>query len=354
MPQIEWSPAGTVSIVELAVSLGIATAGIFLAFGVNRLMKWLAEKAKESTFRFDGILVKVASTPTAILVGALSFFYALRRIKAIDQYLQQWKRLDVAIIIVIVTWMVGSLVREIIDSYLQPYVEESESDFDERLLYLLDLTAAYIIYVLGFAIALHTLGIEISALIASLGIAGLAVALATKTILSNFFGGIILTMDKYIQPGDRVQVGDWVGDVEEITLYKTTVRTLDNLLVSIPNDSLMHETTINYNLPEALTRVEVSVGVGYDTDLDHATEIIHNILEGVEGVTTRKDPEVNVESLGDSAINLQILAWQDHPTAQRRTKDRIYRRIIKRFREEQIEIPFPQRDVTVTEKGSVE
>lgn len=337
----------TVSLTQFAISLGIGAAGIFIAVLINQGMKWLAKRARTSRFQFDGILVRVASKPTAILVGTLAFIYALRRLEAVNTYFEKWQSLETALVILIVAWMLGSLVREIIDAYLEPYVQKTDNDFDERLLYLLDLTASYIIYILGIAVALHTLGIQISALIASLGIAGLAVALAGKTILSNFFGGIILTMDRYIQPGHRVRIGEWIGDVEEITLYKTTIRTRDNLLVSIPNDVLMNETTINYNLPEALTRTEATVGVAYETNLDHATEVIMEILENIDSITDQKEPEVNVDSFGDSAINLKILAWQDAPTAQRKTRDELYRQIIERFREEQVEIPFPHRDVTV-------
>jgi len=341
--------SGSVPLIQLAISLAIAVGGLFLAFVLNRGMKWLAERARRSRFQFDGILVRVASRPTAILVGTLAFVYALRRLEAVSQYLKNWQQLETAVVILIVAWMLGSLVREIIDAYLAPYVERTDNDFDERLLYLLDLTAAYVIYVLGLVVALHTLGIQISALIASLGIAGLAVALAAKTILSNFFGGVILTMDRYIQPGHRVRIGEWIGDVEEITLYKTTVRTRDNLLVSIPNDVLMNETTINYDLPESLTRTELTVGVAYETDLDHATEVILEILDDIDVISEQRKPEVNIHSLGDSAITLKILVWQDAPTAQRRTRDEIYRRIIHRFREEKIEIPFPHRDVLITE-----
>lgn len=342
--------SGSVSVIQLAISLAIAAGGLILAVVLNRGMKWLAEKAHRSRFQFDGILVRVASRPTAILVGTLAFLYALRRLEDVNRYFRNWQQLETALFILIAAWMLGSLVREIIDAYLAPYVEKTENDFDERLLYLLDLTASYIIYVLGIAVALHTLGIEISALIASLGIAGLALALAAKTILSNFFGGIILTLDRYIQPGHRVRIGDWIGDVEEITLYKTTLRTRDNLLVSIPNDVLMNETTINYNLPESLTRTELSVGVAYHTDLTHATEVILEILDGMDRISQQRDPEVNIHSLDDSAITLKILAWQDAPTAQRRTRDEIYRQMIRRFREEKIEIPFPQRDIRITKQ----
>ncbi len=339
-----------VNLIDLALSLGIVGGGILLAVLVYRLMKKLVRITGRSRFQIDVILVRVTAYPLAILITTLSFLYAFRRIRAIRNYMDQWEGLDQAIFILIGAWMLGSLVRELIDIYGQPFVESTETDFDERLLSLLDLTGSYIIYVIGFLAALHTLGIKITAFLASLGIAGLAVALATKTILSNFFGGLILTTDPYIQQGHRVKISDWVGDVEDITLYKTTIRTRDNLLVSIPNDVLMQQTTVNYRLPESLTRVQLDIGVAYGSDLDHVTDVLLKIIEDSEQVTSQRKPEVNVVELADSAIILRILAWQTRPEGARRTRDHIFRDALKRFEEENIEIPYPHLDVALREE----
>lgn len=339
-----------VSLVNLTVSLGIAAGGIMLALVVRRLMVWLGTVTGRTESRFDGIIVRVTAGPIAILIGTLSVFYALRRLDSVSRYLDRWSGFETALVILVGAWMLGNFVRRLINVYLKPYVLSSETDFDERLLYLLDLTAAYVIYLIGVAAALHTLGVQITGLIASLGIIGLAVALATKTILSNFFGGMILTMDRYIQPGHRVKVGEWIGDVEAITLYKTTLRTRDNLLVSIPNDVLMNKTTVNYNLPEALTRIEMTIGVAYESDLEAVTRILLDVAEAQDSVSTRKDPEVNVVNLADSAVELEILVWQEKPTGARHTRDVIFREALSRFSEEGIEIPYPHRDVILSER----
>lgn len=343
-----------VAILDVLISLGIGGLGILVAVAVYYLMKGLADITRRSRFRFDGIIVRVTARPIAILIGTLSFLYALRRIQPIYRYMEQWPTLDIAIVVIIAAWMLGTLVRELINVYFQPLAEATDTEFDNRLLYLLDLTVTYIVYVVGFALALHTLGVEITALIASLGIAGLAVALAAKTILSNFFGGIMLTLDKYIDPGDRIRVGDWIGDVEDITLYKTTIRTRDNLLVSIPNDVLMQETTINYQLPESLTRVELDIGVAYGSDLDRATEIILDIIENCNLISDEREPEVNVTELGDHGINLNVLYWQFDPTGQRTSRDYVYREVLRRFREREIEIPYPHLDVALREPVRVD
>lgn len=339
-----------VSLVNLAISLGIAAGGVILALAVRRLMVLAGRLTERTESRFDGIIVKVTAGPIAILIGALSVFYALRRIESVANFINRWTGLETAIVILIGAWMLGNFARRLIDVYLKPYALSTDTDFDERLLYLLDLTAAYVIYLLGIAAALHTLGVQITGLIASLGIIGLAVALAAKTILSNFFGGMILTMDRYIQPGHRIKVGEWIGDVEEITLYKTTLRTRDNLLVSIPNDVLMNETTVNYNLPEALTRIELSIGIGYDANLDKATEILTEVAAAQDSVSDRKGPEVNVVNFGDSSVDLKILVWQEDPKGARHTRDAIFREALRRFDEAGIEIPYPHRDVVLRDE----
>jgi MscS family membrane protein len=323
----------------------IVALSAVLAVGILRTMRGLSEVTRQSRFRFDGVVVRVVSRPLAITVALAGLVLGIRQVQGLAPWLARWPGAEAALGVVAATWIVAGLVREVVEVYGQPRVEASATDFDDRLLGIVDLAATLVVWAVGILVALRVLGIEITPVLASMGVAGLAVALAVKTILSNFFGGLVVTADRTVQPGHRVKVGDWQGDVVDIGRYKTTIRTRENLLVSIPNDQLMSETVINYNLPESRTRVEMEVGVAYGTDLEAAEEIIESVVEEVDGVVDAPAPEVHVASLGDSAVVLEVLAWQQGPRHVRRTRDEVYRETLRRFEEVGVEVPYPHVDV---------
>lgn len=330
---------------DLAVSAGIVVAGVLASFVVIRCMRWASEATAASRFRFDGVLVKALARPAAVVVVALSITYSIRRVPELQSRLNAVGNLDAAVLIVLGTWVMAVLAREVIDVYGQPFVEDTETDFDDRLLQLVDLSATLVIVALGLIMTLSALGISITPFLASMGIVGLAIAMAARTTLGNFFAGLVLALDRTIQGGHRVRIGEDVGDVVDIGRYKTTLRTRDNLIVGIPNDRLMSEAVTNYDLPDALRRVELEIGISYASDIGAAEAILQDIAAGIDPVLGDPAPEVNVQALGDSSVDLKMLVWQGDPKGARRTRDRIYRQALERFASEGIEVPYPHVDV---------
>lgn len=328
-----------------ALALFLVTAGVLAGLAIHHLMHVAGRLAEESRFRFDGVLVRVLSRPLAIVVVLVGLVLGLRQVEGLAAWLARWPGVETALLVIAATWIVAGLFREVVEVYGRPKVEATETDFDDRLLGMADLGATIVVWIVGFLVTLSVLGIEITPLLASMGVAGLAVALALRTILGNFFGGLVITADHTVHPGHRVRVGDWVGDVVDIGRYKTTLRTRENLLVSIPNDRLMSETVVNYNLPESRTRVEMAFGVAYGTDLEQASAILRDVVQGVDGIVEDPPPDVNVVGLGESAVTIEVLAWQTVPRGRRDTRDEVYREALDRFAEAGIEVPYPHVDV---------
>ena len=329
----------------IVISLGIVAAGWLGAYVLYHGFRWLGRKVDQNRFAIDGILLRILGPPASVLVALVSVYYALYRIPQIRAQFSQWEGAQRAVIILTITWIGASLLKNIIREYGLPLAERTDTDVDERIVRLIDLTAVYIIWIAGILIALRELDIQVTAFLASLGIAGLAVALAAKTILSNVLTGITLTADRNFRVGDRIEVGSYIGDVLSINLHKTVIRTRDNEIVMIPNDVLAKEVIVNHMLPEARTRIDMTIGVAYGTDLTHATEIVKGIIDGQPRILTAPRPEVNVRSLGDSAVVLQVLVWIDGPRGKRSVRDAVYRAVLERFAEAGIDIPFPQRVV---------
>jgi len=144
-------------------------------------------------------------------------------------------------------------------------------------------------------------------------------------------------------------VGEHIGDVLSINLHKTVIRTRENEIVMIPNDVLGREVIVNHMLPEQRIRVELEIGVAYGTDLERASELLRAVIQESDRILSEPAPEVNVASLGDNAILLQVLVWINAPRGKRRVRDAVYRRALTRFAEANIEIPFPQRVVQLTD-----
>lgn len=332
----------SVSINAVLVSLVIVAAGSLGGFLLYHLFQWLAAKADQGRYQIDGMLLRILGSPFSVLVALVSLNYALYRLPAVREQFSQWEGAQHAVFVITGTWILASLVKNLIRAYGLPLANRTDTDIDERIVRILDLTAVYVIWVAGLLIALRELGIEVTAFLASLGIAGLAVALAAKTILSNVLAGLTLTADRNFRVGDRIKIGDYIGDVLEINLHKTVVRTRDNEIVLIPNDVLGKEVIVNHMLPEQKTRIEMQIGVAYGTDLDRATDILYDIIQDIPRILPEPTPEVNVTSLGDNAVALQVLVWIDGPRGKRAIRNRVYRRTLTRFEEAGVEIPFPQ------------
>jgi len=338
-----------VSTQTLVVSLAIVAAGIIGGYLLYYLFQWLGRKADRGRYQIDGILLRIFGPPLSVLVALVSVNYALYRIPQVQAQFSEWEGAQRAVFILTGTWILASLIKNLIREYGLPLANRTDTDLDERIVRLMDLTAVYVIWIVGILIALRELGIQVTAFLASMGIVGLAVALAAKTVLSNVLAGVTLTADPNFRVGDRIEVGDHIGDVLSINLHKTVIRTRDNEIVMIPNDVLGREVIINHMLPQERTRIDMTIGVAYGTDLEQATRILRDILDGQERVLAVPEPEVNVRALGESAVTLQVLAWIDAPRGKRGVRDAVYRRALMRLEEADIEIPFPQRVVQLTE-----
>lgn len=208
-----------------------------------------------------------------------------------------------------------------------------------------------ILSILGFLIALTILGVSIAPLLTALGIGGLAVGLALKDTLENIFAGINVLMEKSIRVGDviRLESGQ-EGTVQDITWRTTRIRLLTNNTVIIPNSKLAQSVVTNYNLPEKRFSLRLPVSVSYRTDPQRVevvlTEVAIKAVGEVPGLLADPEPEVRFapgfgESSLDFSLNCQIAEFKDQYLVQHELR----KRIIQRFKEEGIEIPYPQRTV---------
>lgn len=334
-----------VEALRVAESLLITGVAVAAAYALYHLFSRLGSRAEGTGTRLDNLLVSAAGRPLAILVAALGTVYAVNRVPGAAEFLAEYGNVQRAVLILVASWIAASFFHGLLATYGRRVAEATEGDFDDRLVSLGDMLLRYAVILIGVMMALNALGISITPLVASMGIAGLAVAMAAKDIVSNMFGGVVMTVDRPFGSGDRVEVEGVYGDVVDVGPRSTRIRTLDNLLVTIPNQKLMNSVLTNYAEPDAKIRVKMPVGVAYGTGLDRATEVCMEAMEGSGHLLDSPEPGVFVDEFADSSINLVLQAWAEDYTKGRRAKDDVYREVYRRFGDEGVEIPFPQLDV---------
>ena len=196
----------SIAVAQVLVSLAIVAGGWIAGYALYHGFQWLAQKAEGGRYRIDALLLRILGPPLSVAVALVALNVALYRIPAIQEQFAQWDGAQRAVLLLTGTWILASLVKTAVREYGLPFAQRTDTDIDERIVRLLDLTAVYVIWMVGILLALGALGIQVTAFLASLGIAGLAVALAAKTILSNVLTGVTLTADRNFRVGDRIAV----------------------------------------------------------------------------------------------------------------------------------------------------
>lgn len=206
-----------------------------------------------------------------------------------------------------------------------------------------------VVMVIGFAIALTALEIDITPIVAAIGATGLVVGLALQGTLSNFASGIMILVNRPFDVGDVVTAGGVTGVIHQMNLVSTTFRTFDNQTIHVPNNSIWNDVITNITA-NPTRRVDLEFGIGYDDDFEKAEQIIKEVVENHELVLKDPAPQVVTHALADSSVNIVCRPWAK-TSDWWPVKTEVTRAVKRRFDEEGITIPYPQQDVHFYTKG---
>ncbi|WP_320171743.1 mechanosensitive ion channel family protein [Maridesulfovibrio sp.] len=191
-------------------------------------------------------------------------------------------------------------------------------------------------------------GIPVTAIFASAGIAGVAVALAARETLANFFGGVSIFLDRPFRAGDYIVLSSGErGEVKAVGMRSTRILTRDDVMITIPNSVITNGKVVNQSMPYPSFRVRIQIGVAYGSDIDKVESVLLEIAASSSMVVQSPEPRVRFRSFGDSALNFELLCWAARPHDRGRLIHELNKAIYKRFNDENISIPFPQQDVYV-------
>jgi potassium-dependent mechanosensitive channel len=205
----------------------------------------------------------------------------------------------------------------------------------------------YTLIVIGTFMVLQAWGIDISSLAIVASALGLGVGLGLQNIVKNFSSGLVLVFERPIQVGDLIEVGKFKGTVERIGARSTYIRTLDYVSIIVPNSRFLEEEVINWSHEAPLSRLHLPVGVGYHSDPQMVKTTLLQVAQEHPLVADTPAPQVVFIRFGDSSLDFELLVWTNDPAKELPLKSELYFQIFDIFKEKQIEIPFPQRDLHV-------
>lgn len=223
----------------------------------------------------------------------------------------------------------------------------SRTAIDEGTRYNLIRLTQYLVMIVGAVVAFQFIGIDLSGLAVIFGLLSVGIGFGLQNVTSNFIAGLILLFERPIKVGDRVTVGDTEGDVVEINIRSTMIRSLRNIAIIVPNSEFVSSTVINWSHGDTRIRLEIDVGVSYNSDLDTVLRCLREVAEEHEEVLRQPAPEVLHRGFGDSSWDMQLRAWIDNPKRYHQVRSALNCAIVKKFRAHNVEIPFPQRDLHV-------
>ena len=253
-------------------------------------------------------------------------------------------------------WFIFRLVA-IVDARLKKWAAATDSSIDDMLAPLLGKTLRVFIVIIGAILVIQNLtGVKIGPLLASLGVGGIAIALAAKDSIANFFGTLTILFDKPFQVGQRIVIDSTDGTVESVGFRSTRIRTLTGHLVTIPNEKLVNTSIENIGKRPHIRWLN-NITITYDTPperVEKAVAILREILENHEGMHPDFPPRVYFNGFNDWSLNILMVAWY-HPAdywAMQEWQQRTCLTILKRFNEEGIDFAFPSQTVYVANDDS--
>jgi len=206
----------------------------------------------------------------------------------------------------------------------------------------------WIITIFAIISSLSHLGVDVTAALAGVGVLGIAIGFAAKETLANIMSGFSIFIDKLYKRGDWVTIAGQYGQVKSITLRTTKIRTLDNIFVIVPNAAVTTEAVTNFS-EEGMVRISVKVGIAYRESIDQAREVLIKAATEIAGVRAEPAPDVVVDKLGDSSVNLLVMMWVDDAGTDPHFRFALTEACKKALDKAGIEIPFPQRVVYTKE-----
>ena len=329
--------------IYLGVSLlAVLLIYLFATWLVKRIFPRLVRRTGP---KIDDRLLKAAGGEIRWLVVMLTLQFVTLRLVFIEAeakvFLTDIYFLVILFLAVRIIWVVIRLAEE--EAYARLALDTERGKEMSPLIKLSVMLLRIMVGLLAATILLSHFGIDITAFMAALGLGGLAISLAARDTIADAIAGFIILIDRPFRVGDRIEIkaAETWGDVVEIGLRTTRIRTRDNRMVIIPNSTIGSNEVINYSYPDPEYRIETRVGIAYGTPIEEVRQLLAETVAKVEGVLDKKPVDVLYMEMGDFAMIFRVRWWVESFVDTRRVEDRVHTAIQNAIDQAGIQSPYP-------------
>ena len=326
---------------------------LVLFFVLSRLFVLIATKiilrlTKKTKTNVDDLIVVKTNRPISLILLAIGLRLALLPLGVKQPILNIAESVIGSVVVILITYIVIVVVDIFVDNWGMKVATKTKSAFDDELVPVFHRFTRIFLSIIGLLFILTVWGVEIGPLLASLGIAGVAIAFALQSTLGNIFGGVSLIADKSIRVGDVIKIdSETSGTVVDVGLRSTKIRTADNEMVTVPNGKLADSKILNYLHPDPSIRITVDFGVEYGSSTDKVRKIVLEELKKIPVITKKPEPRVVMDEMGDFALKFKALFWVKNFDQKFDMRFLVTEKIYNALAKNNIGIPFPTRTVYI-------
>ncbi|NLO69609.1 MAG: mechanosensitive ion channel family protein [Porphyromonadaceae bacterium] len=337
---------------DLLISLGIIIIALIVNWIITILnTRYLRALAKRTKNQFDNILVNSLETPLKVGVVLFAIWTAFQRLEMSESFDATLFKIYEILTVLNITWFVAHLINGLLNEY---FIKKSERDtyyrhrfsLDSHFISLIKKVVTFLIWLIGIVTALNNIGLDLKAILGTLGIGGIAIALAAQDTVKNVFGGFTILLDGTFRIGDRIIIGEHEGYVEDIGVRSTKIRNFDKRLITMPNYKIVEDAVINVSAAPQV-RIINNLGIVYDTDpekMQKALVILEEIAKSNENVS-KQGISTAFEEFGDFALIIRFVYFIQNPSDRYETSSAINLEILKQFNNEGIEFAYPTQTI---------
>ncbi|MBP5743222.1 MAG: mechanosensitive ion channel [Paludibacteraceae bacterium] len=334
---------------DILISLAFIVGAIVL----GRLVRWFAEKvlpkltAKTQT-QLDDVLVEVLKAPMLFALTLVGFWIGIKRLTLSANVMTLIGDAYRFLMVISATWFVSRAVSTFINVILKEKVNDESSKMDEHALSLIKKVSSFVIWSIGIITALNNAGVDVGALIAGLGIGGVAIALAAQDTAKNIFAGIMILFDRPFKIGELITIDGTTGYVEDMGIRSTKLRTYSGQLVVIPNYKTADSNLTNITR-EPARRIELNLGLTYSTtpeQMKKAIDLLNALPKSVDGLEKRV--KVYFTSFGDFSLNITCWYYIKKNSDLFETQSAVNLKVLEEFNANGLDFAFPTQTLHVS------
>lgn len=329
-------------VISAVIIIGVIIIAKISFWLFGKVVKKITAKTKST---LDDLIVDMVEEPIIMGIGILGFWIAFSRLLFPDTFNEIIDKAFFFALIINATWLIARTINALIEAYIVPLTERTDNDLDDQLIPILKKSIRSVIWIIGTIVALNNAGFNVGAVIAGLGIGGLALAMAAKDSVANIFGGFTIFTDKPFRIKDRIKIGGFDGSVTEIGIRSTRLKTLEGRIVTIPNSKFSDSMVENVSL-EPNRKVVLNLGLTYDTtgeQMKLAMKILKEIIDANNN--TEENALISFNSFGDFSLGILFIYYIKKGDDILQTQTNINLEILTKFNANKLEFAFPTQTI---------